>query len=88
VINIAESDKPKRKVFLPKDSGINYIGLIIGPKGMYQKKLEEQTHCRILIRGGYILPYYHSPNKSEDQQVPPGEEEEQHVLVCFKEDYA
>lgn len=27
------------------------MGLIIGPKGIYQKKLEEKTGCKILIRG-------------------------------------
>lgn len=31
--------------------GVNFVGLLIGPKGIYQKRLEEQTGCRILIRG-------------------------------------
>ena len=25
--------------------------MIIGPKGLYQKRLEEETGCKILIRG-------------------------------------
>jgi len=40
----------RKKIFFPPD-GTNYIGLIIGPKGTYQKKLEQETGCKILIRG-------------------------------------
>jgi hypothetical protein len=50
---LEEFGKFRRKVLLPQNPGINFVGLIIGPKGMYQKKLEEQTGCRILIRGKY-----------------------------------
>ena len=31
---MADNSTLKRKIFLPKD-GVNYIGLLIGPKGMY-----------------------------------------------------
>ena len=43
--------KFRTKIFLPQITGINYVGLLIGPKGTYQKKLEEETNCKILIRG-------------------------------------
>jgi len=36
---------------LPKNTGVNYIGMLIGPKGLYQKRLEEESGCKILIRG-------------------------------------
>lgn len=48
---VPDSQKYKTKIFLPRNTGINYVGLLIGPKGIYQKKLEEQTGCKILIRG-------------------------------------
>ena len=51
LLNFQDLTKVRKKIYLPKDTGINYIGLLIGPKGMYQKKLEEQTNCKILIRG-------------------------------------
>ena len=32
---LQDSSKIKKKVYLPKDKGINYIGLLIGPRGLY-----------------------------------------------------
>jgi hypothetical protein len=32
---LQDSSKIKKKVYLPKNTGINYIGLLIGPKGLY-----------------------------------------------------
>jgi len=52
-----ETTKHQKKIYFPLNTGINYIGLLIGPKGMYQKKLEEQTSCKILIRGKYLYSY-------------------------------
>ena len=43
--------KYKTKIYLPRHHGVNFVGLLIGPKGIYQKKLEEMTGCKILIRG-------------------------------------
>jgi splicing factor 1 len=45
--------KPVRRIFIPKssDPNINFIGLIIGPRGMTQKVLEQETGCKISIRG-------------------------------------
>lgn len=40
-----------KKIYLPNDPKKNFIGLILGPKGIYQKKLEEETNCKILICG-------------------------------------
>jgi transcription antitermination factor NusA-like protein len=41
----------KKKIFIPHHHNINFVGLLIGPKGMYQKKLEEESGCKIFIRG-------------------------------------
>lgn len=46
-----DNQKFKTKIYLPKSTGVNYVGLLIGPKGIYQKRLEEQTGCKVLIRG-------------------------------------
>lgn len=58
---------------MPKNPGVNYIGLIIGPQGHYQKRLEEESDCKILIRG----------KGSQKQGAPPqpDDAEDQHVLL-------
>eukprot|EP00742_Colponemidia_sp_Colp-10_P008455 GILJ01009160.1.p1 GENE.GILJ01009160.1~~GILJ01009160.1.p1 ORF type:complete len:537 (-),score=92.83 GILJ01009160.1:79-1689(-) len=43
--------KIHRQVFIPNNPNINYIGLLIGPRGSQQKALEEESGARILIRG-------------------------------------
>ena len=43
--------KVRRKIKIHPDLSFNYIGLIIGPKGVSQKKLEEETGAKILVRG-------------------------------------
>ena len=48
---LQDSSKIKRKIYLPRNTGVNYIGLLIGPRGLYQKRLEEESGCKILIRG-------------------------------------
>lgn len=41
------------KIYFPiKDyPGYNFLGLIIGPRGSTHRQLEQQTHCKIVIRG-------------------------------------
>ena len=34
-------NKIKRKIFVPKNTTFNYTGLIIGPRGANQKRMEE-----------------------------------------------
>ena len=45
--------KPVKRIFFPKDLNplLNFVGLIIGPRGVTQKKLEQETGCKISIRG-------------------------------------
>ena len=40
------------KIDFPSNAPKNLVGLILGPKGLFQKKLEEECGCKILIRGG------------------------------------
>ena len=45
--------KPCRKVYIPyKDHPTyNFIGIIIGPRGNTQKRMQRETNTRIAIRG-------------------------------------
>ncbi len=46
--------KKTQKIFLPDnalDPDMNYVGMILGPKGKTQKELERKTGCKISIRG-------------------------------------
>lgn len=45
-------NKIRKIVRFPEASAdINLVGLLIGPKGSYLKKLEQQTNCKIYLRG-------------------------------------
>jgi hypothetical protein len=48
---LMDETKIKRKIKIPTNTGFNFAGLIIGPKGANQKRLEEETGCKILVRG-------------------------------------
>jgi hypothetical protein len=48
---LQDASKIKKKIYIPQTTGVNYIGMLIGPKGLYQKRLEEESGCKILIRG-------------------------------------
>ena len=76
-----QPNKCQKKVYFPANTGINYIGLLIGPKGMYQKKLEEQTGCKILIRGKYLDRANHRGTQKDRQHSQNDTDEDQHVLV-------
>jgi len=44
---------PQEKVFIPvkEHPEVNFIGLIIGPRGNTQKRLVQETGCQVVIRG-------------------------------------
>lgn len=74
IINtLNDPSKIKRKIYVPQNSNFNYTGLIIGPKGANQKRLEEETGCKILVRG--------KGSQKEGQVPQPDDNEQQHVLV-------
>ena len=68
-----DSMKIKKKIYIPKKTGINYVGLLIGPKGTYQKRLQQQSGCKILVRG--------KGTQKEGMPPQPDDNEEKHVLI-------
>jgi len=39
------------KIYMPEVEGYSFIGRILGPRGISIRRLEEETKCKILIRG-------------------------------------
>ncbi|MEW5318534.1 MAG: hypothetical protein WDW38_009750 [Sanguina aurantia] len=74
--------KPKKffkKVNIPMAEypGYNFIGLIIGPRGNTQKRMQLETKTKIAIRGRGSI----KEGSSKDPKYDYGEDEELHVLV-------
>ncbi|CAF4797185.1 unnamed protein product, partial [Rotaria magnacalcarata] len=48
------------KVMIPQEDhpSVNFVGLIIGPRGNTLKMLEKETNAKIIIRGKYSISYY------------------------------
>lgn len=71
-----------KKLFIPLKNypGYNFIGLIIGPRGNTQKRMERETGAKIVIRGKGSAKEGRLPQK-RDMRPDPGENEELHVLV-------
>jgi splicing factor 1 len=75
-----EPKKWTKKIFIPVNDHpeYNFIGLIIGPRGLTQKRMEKETNSKIAIRGkGSVKP----GKGRKDGKTNPGEEEELHVLI-------
>jgi len=66
----------RAKILFPPNAPPNLIGLLLGPKGICQKRLEEQSGCKILIRGK-------NSHKLQDQasMLSPDDKDEAHILV-------
>ncbi|KAL8016985.1 putative K domain-containing protein [Plasmopara halstedii] len=71
--------KKRKKVYIPVDKypDINFMGLLIGPRGSNQKRMEDESGARILIRG---------KGSSKDPTGDPDENEELHVLITADTD--
>lgn len=71
--------RPSKKIYIPKhpDPNYNYIGLIIGPRGNTQKQMEQDTGCKISIRGKGSAKDG-SKNRANKQ---PDEDDELHVYI-------
>ena len=41
----------KQKIKIPRATQINFIAMIIGPKGTFLKSMEETSGCRIFVKG-------------------------------------
>ena len=57
--------------------GYNFIGLIIGPRGNTQKRMQKETNTKIAIRGKGSV----KEGASRDPKYDYGEDEELHVLI-------
>lgn len=66
--------KRQRKLYIPyrEFPGYNFIGLLIGPRGNTQKRMQKETNTRIAIRGKGIV---------KDQVYDYGEDDDLHVLI-------
>lgn len=69
----------KKKVYIPvrEHPDVNFLGLIIGPRGRTQKELEARTGARILVRG-------RGSQKDSQYSGPtgnPDDDDEQHVSI-------
>lgn len=60
---------------------MNYIGLLIGPRGLYQKRLEEESGCKILIRGKGSQKQGPGSTQRDAKEQSAEDEDEQHVLI-------
>lgn len=67
------------KITIPQESNPNYnfIGLIIGPRGNTQKRMEKETGAKISIRGKGA----HKSGKASKQINQPGDDEPLHVYI-------
>ena len=75
-----ELKKLTKKVFIPvhDNPAYNFIGLIIGPRGLTQKKMEAESGAKIAIRGKGST----KPGKGRRDGKPnPGDEDDLHVLI-------
>lgn len=82
----AMRSKPTRKVFIPfrEFPNYNFIGLIIGPRGNTQKKMEQETNCKISIRGKGSVKEG-SKGRSSQNEVT-AEDEDLHVYITGDND--
>lgn len=64
----------KVKVYIPVDKfpEVNFLGILIGPKGQTQKELQENSGAKILFRG---------KNSNKDGQSLEDEDDDLHVLI-------
>ncbi|KAH7683172.1 splicing factor 1 protein [Dioscorea alata] len=74
--------KLQKKLYIPMKEypGYNFIGLIIGPRGNTQKRMEKETGAKIVIRGKGSVKEGRLQQK-RDLRPDPAENEDLHVLV-------
>jgi hypothetical protein len=75
-----ESSVIEDRIDIPQDQypEINFIGLLIGPRGNTLKEMEKASGAKIMIRGkGSVKP---GKGRQGGQPVP-GEDEELHALI-------
>merc|ERR1711983_506462 len=72
-------EKKVKKIYIPVKEfpGYNFFGLIIGPRGNTQKRLQRETNTRIAIRGKGSV----KDGQRRDFKYDYAEEEDMHVLI-------
>lgn len=73
-----------KKLYIPQKEypGYNFIGLIIGPRGNTQKRMEKDTGAKIVIRGkGSVKEGRLQMQQKQSLKHDPAENEDLHVLV-------
>ena len=70
--------KPIRRIYIPVKEypQYNFIGLVKGPRGNTQKKMEQETNCKISIRGKGSLK-----DGSKGRAKQPDDDDELHVHI-------
>jgi len=78
--------KKFKKIYIPieKFPEYNFIGLIIGPRGNTQKRMEKETGCKIAIRGKGSIK--EGKSKKDSSQPNPGDDDKLHVLITADND--
>ena len=71
--------KFERRCYIPvkEHPGYNFIGLIIGPRGSTQKKMEKESGCKIVIRGRGSS----KDGKAMKKQPDDSDNDDIHVLI-------
>jgi len=69
-----------KKIYIPieKFPEYNFIGLIIGPRGNTQKRMEKETGCKIAIRGKGSVK---EGKSKKGDQYNPADDDKLHVLI-------
>lgn len=76
-----------RKIYIPQNEypSYNFIGLIIGPRGNTQKRMEKETNTKIAIRGKGSIKEGRT-RRDPMGRPEPGEDDELHVLITGDND--
>ncbi|GFR51314.1 hypothetical protein Agub_g13679, partial [Astrephomene gubernaculifera] len=71
-----------RKIYIPQKDHptYNFIGLIIGPRGNTQKRMEKETNTKIAIRGKGSIKEGRT-RRDPSGRPEPGEDDDLHVLI-------
>jgi len=70
----------QERVLIPQDEhpGVNFVGLLIGPRGNTLKKIETENKCKVMIRGKGSVKVQ---RQSFINRPLPGEDEPLHALI-------
>ena len=74
-MSVHEVPREAKKVFVPTDQpGVNFMGLLLGPRGATLRDMQERHQCKIIIRGqgsnreGTARSFRNEPH--EDDELP------------------